>query len=112
MIQKMTIDIECNKILSDYGDGHTLVYNKDKNNYFIMTREEFLKPQNDKIKELEKSFNLLKENIENEINNIKKSQEDFTNSINKKFNDFLENYKQTNQKIIDLIKPLIAKENE
>lgn len=119
MIQKMTIDIESTKPLSAYGSGHTLVYDEDKNHYFIVTREEFLKVQNDKIKNLNEKFykleNLFKmftNEINNNLENFKKVEKNFFDESNNKYNEFLTQYKETNEKMINLIRKLTVSEGE
>lgn len=53
MVQKLIINVDANKPLDSYGEGHMLIYDAAKKQYFVTSREALLSPQNNKIKELE-----------------------------------------------------------
>ena len=46
MLQKIMLEVEASKPLNSYGEGHVIVYNAQRNNYYVTTRENFLSPQN------------------------------------------------------------------
>lgn len=132
MIQKMMIEIEASKPISSYGDGHILVLDGTKNRYYITTRESFLSEQDKKIKDLFESFDNLsknnsismmkmREDIEDFKNNMTKSNEnfqyllelknkEFKEAMRREFNDFLTQYKDTNEKMLNLIKQVVISE--
>lgn len=94
MKQKMVIEVESTKPLSSYGSSHIIVYDSKKG-YYATTREAFLRPQNEKIEQLEAMFSELE-----------KSYTQAYNGMVQKYNDFLRTYKETNGKMIEMIKAL------
>jgi hypothetical protein len=132
MIQKMMIEIESSKPISSYGDGHILVLDGTKNRYYVTTRESFLSEQDKKIKDLFESFDNLsknnsismmkmREDIEDFKSNMTKSNEnfqyllelknkEFKEAMRREFNDFLTQYKDTNEKMLNLIKQVVISE--
>lgn len=111
MLQKIMLEVEASKPLNSYGEGHVIVYNAQRNNYYVTTRENFLSPQNAKIATLEKTI------VEAE-NKIRKTQEELNKTVTnllQAFTDyqiktkeeqarFYETYKETNAKMLDLVK--------
>lgn len=93
MTQKLILNVESDKPLSDYGPSHIIVYNDGDKKYHVTTREEFLREQNKKIEDLYNDF----KNLKNSINQKVEENE-------RKYNDFLSMYKKTNEKMIGLIK--------
>ena len=73
MVQKLIINVNANKPLDSYGDGHMLIYDATKKEYFVTSREAFLSPQNNKIKELEQKVNAFIEKIEGDEEMFKKN---------------------------------------
>ena len=103
MIQKYVIEVETQKTLSEYGDGHVLLYNKDSNRYYLTTRESLLFPQNQKIKKLEKE-------IEDFEDKELKAFKEFTEQSLAREKKFLEEYQKTNACLINMVKKLIVEE--
>lgn len=121
MIQKMMIEIESAKPVSSYGDGHILVLDGIKNRYYVTTREAFLVEQDKKINKLNENFSNLKKDMESfasRVNNqnltferlTKEDVEKFKNDMMNQYNDFLKQYKETNEKMIELIKTVVIME--
>lgn len=101
MKQKMIIDVEAPMNLSSCGDNYMLIFDSTKGYYTVTTREAFLAPQNAKIEQLEKDF------IETK-NNFKVEYEKFREESENKYNEFLKVYKNTNAKMITMIKTFIS----
>ena len=112
MVQKIMVNVNCGKPLNSYGDGHILVYDKDSNCYFPATRESFLQPQNDKIKELEKKFSNLETSFNENTLKTREKFGDFVKKYEEDYNSFLANYKESNAKIIAMVKSLIEEEDK
>ena len=100
MIQKMMIEIESKRPISEYGDGHVIVYNEASKNYYVQSREEFLKQLNLKMDKMFENFTKLEEKVN-----------DKERTMDKKFEDFLKTYQETNAKMIQMIKQLTAEED-
>ena len=79
--------------INELGDNHIMVYDNTKRSFYITTRESFLKPQLDEISSLKA-----------EIKELKASNEEFKKEITTKINSFLKDYKETNAKMIQMIK--------
>ena len=47
---RITIQVASNKPVDKYSDNHILIYDSVKRQYQMREREEFLAPQNEKIK--------------------------------------------------------------
>lgn len=100
MKNNLVINVDTDKNLANLNDGDLLVYNASKKCYYVTTREKFMYEQNVKIENLEKKVNEF-------INNITKEVYNFEKNTNDKFNDFLTTYKETNAKMIEMIKALM-----
>lgn len=96
-MKQVIIEVDTNKNLNSLSDSEILVFNENKKCFYVTTRESFLKAQNDKIKELESK-------MESFIKETKEETKNFENTIDKKFNEFLKTYKETNAKIIEMVK--------
>ena len=79
--------------ISELGDNHIMVYDNSKKSFYITTRENFLKPQLDEIQSLKA-----------EIRKMAAENEEFKKDITNKINSFLKEYKETNSKMIQMIK--------
>ena len=79
--------------ISELGDNHIMVYDNSKKSFYITTRENFLKPQLDEIQSLKA-----------EIKKMEAENEEFKKDITNKINLFLKEYKETNSKMIQMIK--------
>lgn len=99
MKQKIVIEVESEKPLSSYDNGHLIVFNKDKNNYYVTSREDFLRAQNEEIEKIKKD----QEDIRNSFNL-------FVKDMNFKYQNFLKNYQETNGKLIEMVKKIIVEE--
>lgn len=84
MTQKMIIEVETSKPLSSYGEGHVIVYNAQKRNYYVTSRDNLLAPQNAKIGELEK----IVEAAEKQISRTKAAIDETVTELVKTFNEF------------------------
>lgn len=114
MIQNLMIKVESVKPLDQYGEGHVLVYNQSTRTYEVTSRENLLAPQNEKIKQLEKHcseveklFNTTKEEMSKTLNAIKEEFSDFLNKTEIEKQTFLTTYKETNSKLIEMVKKAI-----
>lgn len=96
MIQKVMIDVDSSTPLHNMGDGHIIVYDMSKRRYYATTRESFMREQNLKIENLEKTIKEFMEKMEN--NQVK-----FAEEMQNEKNSFLKTYKETNSKIIEMI---------
>ena len=96
MINKLILNVKSDKPLQEYGDSHVIVYDKHNNYYYVQTYTEFMSPQNEKIKKLEK-----------EIDDLKKTCELFTKTIIQHEREFLLKYQKANSKLINLVKNVI-----
>ena len=110
MLQKMIVNIECTKPLSQYERNHILIYDNSTQSYHITTKEEFLKEHNEKFDNLILEFEKLKEEYNQKFEQKEQEQKEFIEESNKKMKDFLSTYKTTNEKMINLIKSVIYKE--
>ena len=99
MINKLIIDVKSNKPLSEYGDGHIIVYDKHNGYYYAQTYEDFVQPFNNKIKMLEK-----------EIETYEKKCDDFIKLMKEHEEEFLKKYQETNAKVIELVKSTLKGE--
>lgn len=86
MVQKLIINVNANKPLDSYGDGHMLIYDATKKEYFVTSREAFLSPQNNKIKELEQKINVF-------IKKVKDDEEMFEKNVHEELGSFEKNVK-------------------
>lgn len=98
MIQKIMLEVESQKPLPQYGDRHIIVYDAAKQNYYVTTRESFLKQQNDDIKN-------MSDRLDKEIQDMQA----FKAEMKAEFAKFLTNYKDTNSKIIEMVKSFTSK---
>lgn len=107
MKQTVTLDVESSKPLHEYPDGYVLLYNKNKNTYYPITREAFLSPQNDKIESFistvrefmrnqNESFKTFEENVNNKIEEQEKEIKKFIENINTEKTYFEKSIKDQN----------------
>lgn len=119
MIQELIIKIESDKPLSAYGEGHMIIYDSRKGSYYVQTRECFLLPQNEQIKQLQKEIEELKKsnsefkkNLEEDnkktISKLENKMEKFSTNIDNKFSEFLHKYQETNSKLIEMVEEVIG----
>lgn len=112
MIQKLVIEVETRVPLESYGSNHMLVYDGTKKIYFPMTREQILAPQNEKIKqmheELVKFEKHLEEMLQSFENKIEKEVHDFEEHSHDDYANFLKTYKETNSKMIEMVKSVVV----
>lgn len=121
MAQKLVIEVDTNKPLSSFGDSHIIFYNEAQNKYYVTTYESFLKPQSDAIKKITLENETLKKNYDNFIKITKKNNEESLENFEKRLNEFMENmdkkyaeflkvYKETNAKLINMVKTVVIEE--
>lgn len=104
MIQNVMIEIESDKMLSEYGDRHIILFDKNKKRYYVQTRENFLSEQNQENNKIRKEIKDLKK----EIKNIEDSVKKYIDIADKKYQDFLLSYQETNQKVLNLVKSVVV----
>lgn len=109
--QKTVIEINSKKPIDQLGN-HVLFYDSTKKCYYAMTLEEFLAPQNIKIKELEKDIENYKSLIDQTLVQIRADVQDFKDTMQQEKQEFLAQYKETNGKIIEMVKSFINIEGE
>ena len=110
MRQKTMIDVISEKPLEKMGNNTVLVYDKEKNCYKAMTHEQLLAPQNEKIKALTDKFAALSNEVAAFKQSVNKSQVEFKQSILDEKQEFLKTYKETNEKIIKMVKSFTNEE--
>lgn len=114
MRQKLIIEVETNVPLESYGANHMLVYDGTKKVYFPMTRKELLITQDNKIKqiheELENFEKEMKEIVKTFRETVNKDVADFKRNSLEKYSDFLKTYKETNSKMIEMVKSVVVSE--
>lgn len=108
MIQKIMIEVESEKPLTEYGDRHVILYDNVRNRYYVQTREKFLEAQNQSIEQLEKRMKDCEEKINNYIEDIKKEKNDFIKESEEKYNEFLKSYALANEKILNMVKSVVV----
>lgn len=112
MVQKLVIEVDARKPLELYGSNHMLVYDGTTKRYFPMTREEFLAPQNAKIKALSEELTKFEKHLEDLLNKfenkIEKEIHKFEDDSVKEYSEFLSTYKETNGKMIEMIKSVVV----
>lgn len=96
MIQKVVLEVESEKMLSEYGDRHVILYDEKKGRYYVQTREKFLSEQNQEIKKLRK-----------EIERNTKEIKDYIEEAEEKYKKFLQTYSETNAKVLELVKSVV-----
>lgn len=94
------VDTKGDVPISELGDNHIMIYDNSKKCFYITTRESFLKPQLDEIASLKAKIDCLE--AENK---------EFKKEITTKINSFLADYKETNAKMIKMIKTFYLGEN-
>lgn len=99
MINKLMINVKSDKPLSEYGDGHVIVYDKHKGYHYVQTYEQFMQPQNQKIKELEQ-----------ELERFETKCKEFMALMEEHEQEFLTRYQETNAKVIELVKSTLKGE--
>lgn len=96
MIQKVVLEVESEKILSEYGDRHVILYDEKKGRYYVQTREKFLSEQNQEMKKLKKR-----------IEDSEKKIEQYIEEADEKYKNFLQTYSETNGKVLELVKTVV-----
>ena len=97
MIHKVMIEVEADKALSEYGDRHIILFDATKKRYYVQTRENFLSEQKQEIEKLRK-----------EIKQHEKTMQEYIESADEKYRKFIETYSKTNEKVLGLVKSVIA----
>ena len=109
--QKTLIEINSSKPIDKLGN-HVLFFDATKKCYYAMTMEEFLAPQNNKIKALEKEIEEHKILADQSLAQMKSEIDEFKSTMLQEKQDFLATYKETNSKIIEIVKSFINIEGE
>ncbi|WP_281512140.1 hypothetical protein [Mammaliicoccus vitulinus] len=110
MIQKFLINVNIDKPLQAYGDGHIIMYDSTKDQYYVTTKEMLLMDQNAKIKELEDQNLQMKNYFNKTLTDLKKQYDDFIEEQQRNYNNFLQKYTTTNKKIIEMVDAVVEKE--
>ena len=105
------MEVEADKPLNKLG-SHVLLWDTTKQCYYAMTVESLLYTQDQKIKELEGKIEANEKLIEEYKNNSQKAYNEFVSKIEKEKQDFLKTYKETNAKIIGMVKSFVNKEGD
>ena len=109
--QKTIIEINSKKPLDQIGN-HVLFWDSTKRCYYALSLEEFLAPQNSKIKELENKVEKFGELFNNTKKALQNDYNQFTEGINKDKQEFLASYKETNKKVLEMVKSLVETEGD
>ena len=80
--------------------------------YYALSEKEFLAPLEKKISNLENEIKIYKENTTESINSLNSAYNEFKTDILSEKQDFLTTYKETNGKIIEMVKSFIGEEGE
>lgn len=108
MTKEIVLKVEANKPLEQYGDGHMIVYDDTKRHYYVTTRETFLRVQNEKIDKINENFKLLREEFSEFLDKSNELFNEFMKNSDNKYKAFLETYKNTNEKMIAMIKSVVV----
>lgn len=112
MLQRLMIEVEASQPLVNYGSNHVLIFDGTTKTYFPMTREEFLAPQNAKIKQLSDELEKFEKRLEESLllfeHEITKELEKFETDSTNEYANFLKTYKETNSKMIEMIKSVVV----
>ena len=109
--QKTIIEINSKKPLDQLGN-HVLFWDSTKKTYYALTLDEFLAPQNAKIKDLEATVKKLGESFNSTKESLQKDYNAFTENINKEKQEFLAKYQETNGKLIEMVKSFVGIEGD
>ena len=96
MIQKVVLEIESEKMLSEYGDRHVILYDEKKGRYYVQTREKFLSEQTQEMKKLKKR-----------IEDSEKKIEQYIEEADEKYKNFLQTYSEINEKVLGLVSSVV-----
>lgn len=99
MLNKLTINVMTDKDLSQYGDGHVIVYDARKGYHYVQTYEQFMQPQIQRIKQLEK-----------EVEKFEAKCAEFMKIMEEHEKEFLKKYQEANAKVIELVKSTLKGE--
>ena len=94
------VDAKGDVPINELGDNHIMIYDNSKKCFYITTRESFLKPQLDEIAVLKAK-----------VDHLEAQNEEFRKEITTKLNSFLADYKETNSKMIKMIKTFYIGDN-
>lgn len=98
MMQKIVIPYDTSNGV-EFKDGDIIVYNERNRTFYKTTKENLFYEEGKKREQFEKK-------IEEEIKELEEYKKDMT----KRFSEFLVEYKETNKKIIGMVKEFIGGE--
>lgn len=103
MKNRIMIEVETAHPLHEYKQAYIIGREGQSGKYYAVTREELFAPYF-------AEFKAMKEIVEEQKRTIEKQQEvidEYKKDMDKKYADFLATYKETNSKILDMIKTFI-----
>lgn len=109
MKQNTFITVNSEKPLSQLGDNHILAYDKANKCYNAVTIDKILTAANAEIATMKKQVANIEKQIAIFEKGMSKKETDFENKINTEKNEFLAQYKETNSKIIEMVKSFTNK---
>lgn len=97
---KVTIDLRSDVDISKLKNGSVLVYDNKNRNFYAVTPESFFQKYDKKLTDLLERYDKKVDELENEIEGLKEQQI-----------TFIENVKDVNSKLIDMVEKFIKGEN-
>lgn len=88
-------------------EDEILLYDPNTRLYYSTTQETFLKPQNVKIENLTRELSRVERLYTEKVKELKDENNKTKKELIDKYNDFLIQYKETNEKIINMIQDLV-----
>lgn len=99
MLQEITLTIDTDNPIDLYKNKQVILFDKKKNMHYAVSRDTLLATQDAKIKELE-------ETLQKKTKELAEKEKAFEEKNNKKYLEFLKTYKESNAKMIEMIKEL------
>lgn len=103
MKQKLLIEVDSDKSIEKMKE-HILLYDGKQKVYKAITREDFLNPVLDDIRKEKEELKKALDDLKIFRESLSNDNEAFRKEMLETFDKFIELYKQTNKKIIDLVK--------
>lgn len=99
MIQDVVLRVDTSNPITGGNESQVILYDNQRKVHYAMSRETLLAVQNNKIKELEERLNAKTEEL------IRKERL-FEEELTRQHNEFLKIYKDSNAKMIEMIKQI------
>lgn len=103
MKNRIMIEVETAHPLHEYKEAYVIGREGQSGKYYAVTRRELFAPYLEEFEAMKKIIEEQNRIIENQQVII----DDYKKDMDKKYSDFLATYKETNSKILDMIKTFI-----